>query len=721
MYKIQDVCEKVRSYLPNVDITPILKAYEYADRAHQGQLRLSGLPYIQHPLAVADLVATLKLDVPSICAALLHDVREDQPERSADLEEQFGKEISEIVDGLTKLKMYQFTSKQEKQAENFKKMLVAMSKDIRVLLVKLCDRLNNMRELQFMTEEKQKEIAEETLRIYAPLAERLGISWVRSELEDLSFQFLWREDFEELKRRVEERLKERKGYIREVINAITKILEDAGLSGFEVTGRQKHLFGIYRKMKTQGIELEQVYDLVAFRVIVQSIPDCWQVLGHIHSRWTPIPARFKDFINVPKPNGYRSLHTSVFGPLGEPMEVQIRTWEMHKVAESGIAAHWTYKEGGSVAQKIQEKFNWLRQLIDFAHEVQNPNQFLSTIKVALFVDEIFVFTPKGELRVLPKGATPVDFAYEIHTEVGHRCVGAKVNGRLVPLSTKLHSGDRVEIITSKQGRPKRDWLSFVATARAQNKIRAFFLAEERAHATEIGKELLEKEFKRCDLNFKKILEDKQAFQAILEKTRSSSVDELLLKVGTSKIKPFEVLKIVKPDAEESQPPPEPKKEPKSLLDFFTRRPKGIGVDGVEDTLLHLAKCCNPIPGDKIIGFVTRGRGVTIHAEWCKSLQAVEPERLIEAYWLKNIEGVFGVPVSVRCVDEPGVLAKVTKAIADKKVNIASISTKNLGDRVTEVRMVLEVEGQEQLDAVMRLLSKTKGVIGVTRIRQSGSI
>jgi len=721
MYNIEDICAKVKRYLPNVDLSPILRAYEYAERAHQGQFRLSGLPYIQHPLAVADLVATLKLDVPSICAALLHDVREDQPQRSADLEEQFGKEISEIVDGLTKLKMYQFTSKQEKQAENFKKMLVAMSKDIRILLVKLCDRLNNMRELNFMPEEKQKEIAEETLRIYAPLAERLGISWVRTELEDLSFQYLWPDDFIDLKKRVEQRLRERKGYIREVVNTIQKMLEEVGLSGFEVTGRQKHLFGVYKKIRTQGIELEQVYDLVAFRVIVMTVPDCWQVLGYIHDRWTPVPGRFKDFINVPKPNGYRSLHTSVFGPLGEPMEVQIRTWEMHKVAESGIAAHWTYKEGGSVTQKIQQKFNWLRQLVDFAREVQNPNLFISTVKIALFVDEIFVFTPKGELRVLPKGATPVDLAYEIHTEVGHRCVGAKVNGRLVPLSTKLRSGDRVEIITSKQGRPKRDWLGFVATARAQNKIRAFFLAEERAHAIEIGKELLEKEFRRYELNFKKVQEDKQAIRTILEKTRCSSLDELLLKVGRSKIRSFDVVKIVKPDAVESSPQIESKKEPRRLLDLFVRRPKGIGVDGVEDTLMHLAKCCNPIPGDEIVGFVTRGRGVTIHAQWCKSLQAVEPERLIDAYWLKNIEGVFGVPVSVRCVDEPGMLAKITKGIADKKVNIASISTKSLGDKVSEIRMVLEVEGQEQLDSVMRVISRTKGVISVTRIRQSGDI
>lgn len=716
MYAIEALLEKVAAYLPKEDLSLIRKAYEYADKAHKGQVRLSGVPYIQHPLAVADLVATLRLDIPSVCAALLHDVREDQPEKSVDLEEQFGKEIASIVEGVTKLARYQFTSRHEKQAENFKKMLVAMSKDIRVLLVKLCDRLNNMREIDHHKEEKRREIAEETLRIYAPLAERLGISWIRTELEDLSFRVLWPEEYENLKRKAEERLKERKGFIREVVQTVTEMLERGGLRGFEVTGRPKHLYGIYQKMRRQGIDLEHVYDFVAFRVIVQQVEECWLVLGYIHSRWTPIPARFKDMINVPKPNGYQSLHTTVFGPGGEPMEVQIRTWEMHKVAESGIAAHWTYKEGGSVVMKDRERFNWLRQLVEFAQEVRNPHQFLETVQESLFTDEIFVFTPKGELKVLPRGATPVDFAYEIHTEVGHQCQGAKVNNRLVPLDTKLHSGDMVEIITSKGGRPKRDWLKFVVTAKAQNKIRAFFQAEERAHAVEIGRHLLEREFRRRGLSLKKTLPDGPESKAIFERFRCSSLEELFRLVGFEKVKAEDVALAVAPDSvviEEEEKP----KEPSRLKELFKRRPKGIAVDGVEDVLLHLARCCNPIPGDEIVAFVTRGRGVTIHERTCPSLASVDEDRLMPAHWIRGTEGVYDVPVSVRCVDEPGVLARVSKEISDRKSNIASILTRRLGDHTTELRMVLQVEDQAQLDAILRALRRTKGVLGVDRIRQ----
>lgn len=721
MYAIADLLQKVATYLPDGDLHSIRRAYEYAAMAHEGQRRLSGLPYIQHPLAVADLVATLRLDIPSICAALLHDVREEAPDRTQDLEERFGREVALIVEGVTKLQRYQFTSHVEKQAENFKKMLVAMSQDIRVLLVKLCDRLNNMRELEFLSGSKQREISEETLSIYAPLAERLGIAWIRTELEDLSFRYLWPDEYMDLKAQADARLKERRGFIREVVDAITEMLERGGLCGFEVTGRPKHLFGLFKKTRAQEIDLDYVYDFVAFRVIVGREEECWLVLGYLHNRWTPVPARFKDFINVPKPNGYRSLHTTVFGPGGEPMEVQIRTWEMHRVAESGIAAHWTYKEGGRVVLKDRERFNWLRQLIEWAQEVRNPQQFLETVQESLFTEQVFVFTPKGELKVLPRGATPVDFAYEVHTEVGHLCQGARVNHRLVPLSTPLRSGDMVEVITAKHGRPKRDWLSFVVTAKAQNKIRAFFQAEERAHATDLGHQVLDREFRKRGVSLKKTLDDNATLERVLERFRCSALDELYRLVGFGKVRPEEVVAEAVPEAGGALPAgPAPPREPGRLREVFKRRPKGIAVDGVEDVLLHLAKCCNPIPGEDVVAFVTRGRGVTIHSSACPGIREVDPERLLPAHWVKGTEGLFDVPVSARCLNEPGVLARVTKEISDRKANIASIMTQPLGDHLADVRMVLQVEDQAQLEGILRVLRRVKGVVGADRLRQYGT-
>lgn len=721
MYQIDDLLAKVREYMPDADLSPIRAAAEYAAHAHEGQLRLSGIPYIQHPMAVADLVATLKLDVPSLCAALLHDVREDAPERSMDIEERFGSDVARIVEGVTKLAKYQFTSRQEKQAENFKKMLVAMSKDIRVLLVKLCDRLNNMREMEYQPPHKQREISEETLYIYSPLAERLGISWVRTELEDLAFRYLWPEEYASIKEQAERRLKERAGFIRDVVDTIRDTLEANRLSGFEVFGRPKNLYGIFRKMRTQGIELDRVYDFVAFRVICREVVDCWLVLGYIHNLWTPIPARFKDFINVPKPNGYRSLHSSVFGPRNEPMEIQIRTWEMHRVAESGIAAHWTYKEGGGVQMRDQERFNWLKQLIEWAQEVRNPDQFMETVQSSLFVDQVFAFTPKGDLLVLPKGATPLDFAYEVHTEVGHACTGARVNNRLVPLSTPLRSGDLVEILTSKGSRPKRDWLAFAATSRAQNKIRQWLQAEERAHAVEIGRQMLEKEFRRHGLSAKRVFSGGEEHKRVLEAFRCAALEELHRAVGIEKVQPIDVVRQVKPDsAPAPEPEPSPEREAKRLKEVFKRRHEGIAVDGVEDMLLHLGKCCNPIPGDPILAFVTRGRGVTIHVRSCPTLAASESDRILDAHWVSQTGGVFDAPVFAVAEDEPGVLAKITKEISERKANIASIYTRTLGDGQTEVRMVLQVEDQAQLDGILRALQRIKGVTSVDRLRQAAT-
>ncbi len=717
MYTVEDIVAKACAYLPATAEPEIRKAYEYAARMHDGQQRLSGLPYIQHPLAVADLVATLRLDTTSICAALLHDVREDAFENTSNLEEVFGPEIAGVVEGVTNLQKFQFTSRQEKQAENFKKMLVAMSADIRVLLVKLCDRLNNMRELEFHNPEKQREISEETLQIYSPLAERLGIAWIRTELEDLCFRFLWPEEFAHLKAAAEARLKERAGFIREVIDQITTTLHEGHVQSFEVTGRPKNLFGIFRKMRAQGIDLEHVYDFVAFRVLVREVVDCWMVLGFVHNLWRPIPARFKDYINVAKPNGYRSLHTTVFGPQGEPMEIQIRTWDMHRVAEAGIAAHWKYKEGGTVHMRDEERFNWLRQLIDWAQELRSPGQFMETVHESLFTDQIFVFTPKGDLRVLPRDATVVDFAYDIHTEVGHACVGGRVNNRLVPLSTPLRSGDLVEIMTTRLRRPKRDWLNFVITARAHNKIRSFFQAEEKAHAIEIGRQVLEKELRRQNLPVRKVLEEGPDRARLLEALHVATLDDLLRAVGIGKVTGRDIAEVLNPGAAEVVTPEAPIVEERPLK-RQGRGSGGIAVDGVEDMLLHLGRCCNPIPGDEIVAFITRGRGVTIHVRSCLSLRGTDTDRLLQAHWVKLDGGLYEVPMDVRCVDEPGVLARVTKEISDRKANISSITTQALGEQQTQLHIVLQVQDQQQFNAIARAIHRTRGVIRVSRLRQT---
>ncbi|HOE81826.1 MAG TPA: bifunctional (p)ppGpp synthetase/guanosine-3',5'-bis(diphosphate) 3'-pyrophosphohydrolase [Myxococcota bacterium] len=719
MYSIDNILEKAREYMPDVDLEPVRAAAEYAAKVHEGQFRHSGTPYIMHPLAVADLVATLKLDVASLSAALLHDVIHVAPERSEELEQLFGSQVAKIVQGVTKLDKFQFTSKQEKQAENFKKMLIAMSKDIRVLLVKLCDRLHNMRELEFQSLERQQEISEETLNIYAPLAERLGISWVRTELEDLAFRHLWPAEYASVKEQSERRLKERADFIKDVIETIQKTLETNKLTGFEVFGRPKNLYGIFKKMKIQGIDLDRVYDFVAFRVICRDVSDCWLILGYLHNIWTPIPARFKDFINLPKPNGYRSLHSTVFGPQNEPMEIQIRTWQMHKVAESGIAAHWSYKEGGA-ANREQEHFNWLKQLIEWAQEVKSPDQFMEAVQTSLFVDEVFAFTPKGDLVVVPKGATTLDFAYGIHTEVGNSCTGAKVNNRLVPLSTKLRSGDLVEIMTSKNSRPKRDWLGFATTTRAQSKIRQYLQNEERKLALDRGRQILEKEFRRHGFSIKKVLNGGEDEKKILDAMRVGNIEDLYRAVSSEKILPLDVVKVLRPDATPTEDTAlEEERRAIHMARLMKKQHQGIVVDGLEDVMLKIGRCCNPIPGDPIKAFITRGRGVTIHTSRCPTLNASAKERVLPAHWVQGAGGVFDVPLFIMARDEQGVLAAITKEISERKSNISSILTKPVGDGSAEIKMVLQVEDQSKLDGIIGALERIKGVSAVERIRQFG--
>lgn len=722
MNGIEGVISAVVEYIPDADTELIRRAYEYAADIHGGVMRRSGRPYIEHPIGVALLVTQLHLDVPSICAALLHDVKEDAGDRPVNLEERFGIDIARIVDGVTKLDKYQFTSQQEKQAENFKKMLVAMSHDIRVLLVKLCDRLHNMREIEFLSDEKRIENAEETMQIYAPLAERLGIAWVRTELEDLSFRALWPDEYEDLKVRAEARLQERKGFIDDVIARINETLTLAGMTDFDVFGRPKNLYGLYKKMRIQGIDLEHVYDFVAFRVITQRVEQCWSVLGLLHNIWTPIPSRFKDFINVSKPNGYKSLHTSVFGPLGEPMEIQIRTWDMHRIAEAGIAAHWTYKESGSVQMRDQERFNWLRQLIEWAQEVRSPDQFMEGVQESLFTDQVFAFTPKGDLKVMAMGATALDFAYEIHSEVGNTCTGVRINSRLVPLSTPLRSGDLVEVITSKTGQPKRDWLNFVNGSKAKNKIRLFFQEEERAHAQEIGRQLLEKEFRRRGLSFKKVFSASgDDIKRILDQFKIKAVEELFRAVSMDRITSVEITDFLSPEPEKVDVESLIPRATGILREIFKKRSDGIAVDGVEDVLLQLAKCCNPIPGDSIKAFVTRGRGVTIHVSSCPSITNADPERILPAHWVKETGGLFNAPILIRAEDRPGMLAHLTKEISERKANIASISTRSRDDGATDIMLVIQIEDQHRLQGILNGIKRLSGILLVSRLRSVGDV
>lgn len=731
-----------RSCAPGMDEKRLVAAWDMAV-AHAGPAAADQIPVrLSHAIEAARLVCRLRLDASSICASLVLDVARDSG--PAKLQESFGEDVARLADGVAGLSRFQFSANRSAQADSYKKMLVAMARDIRVLLVKMADRLQELREVAPAPDDAARRVAEESMLIYGPLAERLGISWLRTEIEDTCFRILWPDEYEDLRRRAEERLAERQEFITGVIERVSGLLNENGVKGFQVFGRQKNLYGIRKKMLVQNIPLEKVYDFVAFRVIVDKVPDCWQVLGLIHNIWTPIPSRFKDFINVPKPNGYRSLHTSVFGPLDEPMEIQIRTWQMHHDAESGIAAHWSYKESGRLEVRDQERFNWLKQLVQWAGEIQGrePGDEVNGVTAEggvrepgdggvsvdemrdhLFEDQVFVFTPQGDLRVLRQGATALDFAYDVHTQVGHSCSGARINGRLVPLSTELSSGDMVEVLTSRTARPRRDWLNIVVTSRARTKIRSWMLEEERREALEIGRQLLEKEFRKAGpdvvKHMKTFFTDDETGRRIAESFRIGSRDELIRAVGHGKLEAVDVVRTVvpvrQPDAEASPAAPE--------LTVFDRIPKklrgssGILVDGIDGVLVHMAGCCNPIPGDVIVGFVTRGRGVTIHNSACRSVVDADPERVVPARWVGGSTGTFNTPVRLVVEDVPGVLAAVTTEVSSKNANIAGVSTRRLDRGRFEVNMVLQVTDQKMLDSILRSLRRLKGMVDVERVRQ----
>jgi guanosine-3',5'-bis(diphosphate) 3'-pyrophosphohydrolase len=719
MLKLSDILDLVKSYHPQADLDLIRKAYVCSAKYHAGQVRKSGEPYLSHPLEVAKILAELKLDEASICTGLLHDTVEDTDATKDEIEAVFGHDIAYLVDGVTKLSQIKFYSSEEKQAENFRKMLVAMSRDIRVLLVKLADRLHNMRTLQYMPAEKQERIATETMEIYAPLANRLGINWLKAELEDLSFKYIKPWDYRNLREKIGKTKKERAKFIDEVLRDLEKTLRDAEMKGYDVSGRPKHLWSVFRKMMDKGLAFDEIHDLIAFRVLVDTLGQCYEALGNIHAKWRPIPGRFKDYIAMPKPNGYRSLHTSVVGPKGERIEIQIRTKRMHEVAESGIAAHWKYKAHGeshlSLDEASEKSFQWLRQLMNWQRDLTDPNEFLESVKVDLFSDEVYVFTPRGDVIELPRGATPVDLAFAIHSDVGMQCIGAKVNNRIVPLRYVLENGDNCEIITQKNQRPKKDWLEFVKTSRARTKIRAMMRQLEREKSKEIGRELLEREFRRYGTSLAREIKNQTVDVALKEK-RCANLEEALALIGYGKLEAHAFVELCLPD-EEKKPAVLEQRRSRigELFDKLARRGTGgIRVEGIDDVLVHYARCCTPVKGDPVIGFVTRGRGVTIHRRNCAKIMELDADRRISVTWVSDSQMVRPISITVTTDDREGMLTELSSVFARMNINISEAKCRGLGDGQAVNTFKCGVVDVEQLKVVMRKLGSLKGVHRVER-------
>jgi len=716
MLRFNDILERLTSYHPNADIELLKKAYVFSAKVHLGQVRLSGEPYLNHPLEVAGILTQLKLDVASVATGLLHDTVEDTLATPKEIQENFGEEIAQLVDGLTKISLISLRSSEEHQAENFRKMILAMVKDIRVILIKLADRLHNMRTLQYQPPEKQVEISQETLDIYAPLAHRLGIDWIKSELEDLAFQYLHPEIYEETRRKIAKREKERTRYIEEVKRTLMKRLYENHIDG-EVTGRLKQTYSIYLKMKEQNIDFDQVYDITAFRVIVHSIKACYDVLGIIHSIWKPIPGKFKDYIGLPKENMYQSLHTTVIGPYGERIEIQIRTHEMHKIAEEGIAAHWKYKEGKVVEEAEDKRFTWLRQLLEWQRDLKDNQEFIESLKVDLFPNEVYIFTPKGEVKQFPIGSTPIDFAYSIHSDVGNHCAGAKVNGKIVPLRYELRSGDTVEITTSPNQKPSKDWLKLVKTPRAKTKIRQWFTAEEREKSITLGKEILEKELRKYDLQQAKLIKSGELAK-VANEFSFQGVEDLVAAVGYGKLTANQIIgKILPQEKLEQQKEELEEGRFKHLIQKITRAPKdALLIRGIDNVMVRYAGCCNPVPGDKVVGFITRGRGVTIHTADCQNALDDDPHRKVEVEWDSKKEYIYPVRIRIYSEDKKGLLAEISKSISSNEANIKNAMVDTTEDKNAVSTFEVEIRDLNHLNKVIRALGKIKGVHQVERMR-----
>jgi len=710
MLRFNDVADRMLENDPDCNLTLLQRAYVFSAKVHEGQERLSGEPYLIHPLEVAGVLADMRLDEVTVAAGLLHDTVEDSHTTVEELQRHFGEDVAFLVEGLTKIARMEFTSARERQAENFRKMLIAMSKDIRILLIKLADRLHNMRTLQYMAEEKAGRIAQETLDIYAPLAHRLGIHWMKQELEELAFRTLNPEAAKDLEDRLRSKRQTRQAYIEEVIDVLSSRLSAAGLHA-EVTGRLKDLSSIHAKMESQGITLDDVYDMTAFRMILEGGKEqVYAALGIVHALWRPVPGRFKDYVALPKPNGYQSLHTTVIGHYGERMEIQIRTHEMHGNAEFGIAAHWKYKEGGSDAD--EDKFAWLRQLVELNQDLKDPHEFIDTVKVDLFPDEVFVFTPRGEVINLPRGATTIDFAYSIHTEVGARCAGAKVNGKMVPLRSRLSNGDTVEVVTSPSQYPRKDWLEFVVSSRARNRIRHAIRGAEKERSRQLGRDIMERELRKAGYSLPRLLEA-GTLEAVARAERRNSVDDLLSAVGYGRVAPIDVVKRVKGES-----PEPPRQEPRRRSIFRRRQTSttGIRVDGQPDVLVRFGKCCGPLPGDEVVGFVTRGRGVTVHLKDCPKAFEADPERRIDVEWEPDSATPWRIKMRVHSTDRPGLLAKVTKTISNAGINIGAARVTTSEDQKAVQTFDLWVSDVDTLNAVMRDIGRIKGVKAVERLR-----
>ncbi|HVT06596.1 MAG TPA: bifunctional (p)ppGpp synthetase/guanosine-3',5'-bis(diphosphate) 3'-pyrophosphohydrolase [Polyangia bacterium] len=718
MTEVQEICTQVRGYDPAADVGLIERSFAFAAERHAGQKRRSGEPYVVHPVGVARIISELRLDVPSVCAGLLHDCVEDTSATAEDIGRLFGSEIQFLVEGVTKLGQIPWTTREERQAENFRKMLLAMARDIRVILIKLADRVDNMRTLGHMPRDKQERIARETMEIYAPLANRLGIQWMKVELEDLAFQYLEPTEHGQLVARLAETAGTRAAYITEVVDKLKAVMAEAEIP-VQVNGRAKHLWSIYQKMKKTGRDVEQIYDVLAFRVITESVRDCYAVLGVVHSNWTPVPGRFKDFIALPKPNLYQSLHTTVIGPRAERMEVQIRTQEMHRIAEQGIAAHWKYKEQKSPAAEDGKAFAWLRQLMEWQRDLKDPTEFIETVKIDLFQDEVFVFTPKGDVKALPKGATPIDLAYAIHSAVGEHCSGARVNGIIVPLRYTLRNGDTVEILASANQKPSKDWLKFVVTSRARTKIRHYIRMEQRERSRQMGRDLLGRELRKQDYALASA-EREGLLDAAAQRLRVGTADDLLVAVGYGKMSPTHAADAVLADraaANGTAVPVAPVPEvPSAARRIVPKRSiGGIKVQGEADILVKFAKCCSPVPGDSIIGFISRGHGVVIHTRDCPKALDMDPVRRVDVSWDDESKTVRPVAVQVTCSDRPGLLAAISKSFTEHGVNISQAKCRTTEDGRAVNTFQVTVGHVDQLKTVLRSLETIQGVVSATRL------
>ncbi|HPF43322.1 MAG TPA: bifunctional (p)ppGpp synthetase/guanosine-3',5'-bis(diphosphate) 3'-pyrophosphohydrolase [Syntrophomonadaceae bacterium] len=714
-----DVVEQIKKYDEDADFELIEKAYQYAQMAHEGQKRISGEAYISHPIEVAYILTGIEMDTASICAALLHDVIEDTVLTHNEITREFGEEIASLVDGVTKLSRIQFKSRQDAQAENLRRMFIAMAKDIRVILIKLADRLHNMRTLNYQPEYKQKEIAEETMEIFAPLAHRLGIFKFKWELEDLAFFYLDPDMYYQIAKRLKQKRKEREEYVNDLIAQIRNGIEQIGIEA-DIEGRPKNIYSIYKKMIKQMKDIDEIYDKIAIRVIVNDVHECYGVLGIIHTMWKPLPGRFKDYIATPKPNMYQSLHTTFIGRGGEPFEVQIRTWEMHQTAESGIAAHWRYKEGSSPKdKKYDQKLAWLRQILEWQQDIKDTDEFMESLKIDLFDDTVFVFTPKGAVIELPKGACPVDFAYRVHTEVGHQCTGAKVNGRIVPLDFPLSNGDIVEIITSKNSLgPSRDWLNFVKTSSAKSRIRQWFNRGKRADNIIKGHDILEKELKKNHLIPKELLKNDKLVE-VAKRLGYNSVDDLFAAVGDGAISAQQVItrqkEIYFQDAVVEDILNVPL-IPKNILQR-EKETSAVRIKGVDDVAIKLSRCCNPLPGDTVLGYITRGRGVSVHRRDCPNMQnymKTEKDRVLEVEWADD-RGIYYLELEVKAFDRQRLTSDILNVIADLRIQINSVFSRVTKNNFAIINLKLEIKDITQVQAVMQRIQQVKDILEVRRV------